>query len=115
MNGFQKTIAAVLLAAVLLFMIYLPKCAGKMLERDQYREWLEPEEEEFSGVINVWHVVRFKPYMGSVGAWLKKIADRAERRHFGVYFEVESISETEAEAKLQNGEFPDVISFPAGF
>lgn len=58
MNGFQKTIAAVLLAAVLLFMIYLPKCAGKMLERDQYREWLEPEEEEFSGVINVWHVVR---------------------------------------------------------
>ena len=115
MNGFQKTIAAVLLAAVLLFMIYLPKCAGKMLERDQYREWLEPEEEEFSGVINVWHVVGFKPYMGSVGAWLKKIADRAERRHFGVYFEVESISEAEAEAKLQNGEFPDVISFPAGF
>ena len=111
MNGFQKTIAAVLLAAVLLFMIYLPKCAGKMLERDQYREWLEPEEEEFSGVINVWHVVGFKPYMGSVGAWLKKIADRAERRHFGVYFEVESISEAEAEAKLQNGEFPDVISF----
>lgn len=45
----------------------------------------------------------------------QKIADRAERRHFGVYFEVESISETEAEAKLQNGEFPDVISFPAGF
>ena len=82
------------LAAVLLFMIYLPKCAGKMLERDQYREWLEPEEEEFSGVINVWHVVGFKPYMGSVGAWLKKIADRAERRHFGVYFEVESISES---------------------
>ena len=115
MNGFQKTIAAVLLAAVLLVMIYLPKCAGKMLERDQYREWLEPEEEEFSGVISVWHVVGFKPYMGSVGAWLKKIADRAERRHFGVYFEVESISEAEAEAKLQNGEFPDVISFPAGF
>ena len=115
MNGFQKTIAAVLLAAVLLFMIYLPKCAGKMLERDQYREWLEPEEEEFSGVINVWHVVRFKPYMGSVGAWLKKIADRAERRHFGVFFEVESISEAEAESRLQNGEFPDVISFPAGF
>ena len=56
---------ALVLAAVLLFMIYLPKCAGKMLERDQYREWLEPEEEEFSGVINVWHVVRFKPYMGS--------------------------------------------------
>ena len=112
MNGFQKTIAAVLLAAVLLFMIYLPKCAGKMLERDQYREWLEPEEEEFSGVINV---VRFKPYMGSVGAWLKKIADRAERRHFGVFFEVESISEAEAESRLQNGEFPDVISFPAGF
>lgn len=77
MNGFQKTIAAVLLAAVLLFMIYLPKCAGKMLERDQYREWLEPEEEEFSGVINVWHVVGFKPYMGSVGAWLKKL--RTER------------------------------------
>lgn len=46
-------------------------CREKMLEQDQYREWLEPEEEEFSGVINVWHVVRFKPYMGSVGAWLK--------------------------------------------
>lgn len=48
------------------FMIYLPKCAGKMLERDQYREWLEPEEEEFSGVINVWHVVGFKPYSRAV-------------------------------------------------
>lgn len=41
---------------------------------------------------------------------------RTERNDgFGVYFDVESISETEAEAKLQNGEFPDVISFPAGF
>lgn len=77
MNGFQKTIAAVLLAAVLLFMIYLPKCAGKMLERDQYREWLEPEEEEFSGVINVWHVVRFKPYMAVWEHGSKKL--RTER------------------------------------
>lgn len=115
MNGFQKTAALLLLAAVLLFMIYLPQCADKMLERDQYREWLEPAEEEFSGVISVWHVVRFKPYLGSVGTWLKKIADRTERRHFGVYFEVESISEAEAETRLANGEFPDVISFPVGF
>lgn len=58
---------------------------------------------------------RIQAVYGQCGSMAQKIADRAERRHFGVYFEVESISEAEAEAKLQNGEFPDVISFPAGF
>ena len=115
MSAFRKTVSAVLMAAMLLLIVLLPRYASGLLGARSTLDWLIPKKESFSGVITCWHVVRFKPYSGSMGAWLEKYAKRMEKRHFGVYFEVESITEAEAARRSAAGLFPDIISFPKGF
>lgn len=113
MSKFQRIISICLIPAMILFMVYLPKYAESELKRDYYHEWLEPKKEEYSGIINVWHVVGFRPYLGSLGNWLKDVARKVEKAYFGVYFNVEAITSDEAEERILRGENPDVLSFPA--
>lgn len=115
MSTLRKTVSAVLMAAMLLLIVLLPRYASGLLGARSTLDWLMPKKESFSGVITCWHIVRFKPYSGSMGAWLEKHAKRMEKRHFGVYFEVESITEAEASRRSALGLFPDIISFPKGF
>ncbi|MCH5278894.1 MAG: hypothetical protein J1E60_03800 [Christensenellaceae bacterium] len=115
MTRFQRIISFALIPAILLLLVYLPKFTDAMLGRDYYREWMEPKSEDFEGVITVWHVVGFKPYLGSLGSWLSERARSVEKKHFGVYFEVDSITVDEAAARISNGKFPDALSFPSGW
>lgn len=115
MNRIQKTLSLILLVAVLLLIVFLPKYVVTLLDRPGYIDWMRPVREPFRGTLTVWHVVRFRPYLGSLGSWLKQQAQTIEKRHFGVYLNVESISEEDAAVRLASGEMPDVISFPPGF
>lgn len=115
MTRFQRIISFLLIPAILLLLVYLPKFTGAMLDRDYYREWMEPKSEGYGGVITVWHVVSFKPYLGSLGSWLSELSRSVEKKHFGVYFEVDSITADEAAERMANGKFPDVLSFPSGW
>jgi len=75
----------------------------------------EPERAEgYQGIITVWHIAGFKPYRGSLGSWLADVAASLEKRHSGVYFEVDSITVEEYQARILRGEQPDVFSFPLG-
>lgn len=114
MSPIKKTFSVILLLAMLLLLVFLPKYASSMLGGGSAADWLKPKEEAFGGVLHFWHVVRFKPHSGSMGAWLDKYARRIEKRHFGVYLQVESMLESEAKDRLNAGERPDIISFPAG-
>lgn len=114
MSVFKRTIAVIALAAIMLFMIRMPRFAEKMMSRNQYREWLEGRNEPFRGIIKVWHIAGFKPYIGSLGSWLKGNASKIEKKHFGVYFDIESVTVEEAESRMAAGESPDMFSFPFG-
>lgn len=115
MTRARKTFSAICLAAVLLFMALLPKYVLPGKKSPGLLDWLEPGEEAFRGEVAVWHVVRFKPYKGSVSTVLKVAARIVEKRHFGVYLNVESMSEKEAGERIARGERPDILSFPPGF
>ncbi|MBR0134657.1 MAG: hypothetical protein IJM18_00520 [Clostridia bacterium] len=114
MSKIKKTIAVILLIAVLLALILLPAYVDDLIAYSSPTERRAAGSETFKGIITVWHVVRFKPYRGSVGNWLKRIASKLEKRHFGVYLSVDSMSEERAGERIANGEQPDIISFPAG-
>lgn len=115
MNRLTKIISIILIPAIILFIVCLPRYAGSELHRNRFTEWLSRKEEAYQGSISVWHVVGFKPYIGSMGAFLKSRAKAVEKRHFGVYMDIEAITLEEAEKRMLDGEFPDAISFPAGF
>ncbi len=115
MNKIQKTIAVLLLAAVLLLLVFLPKHIFRLMDREGWLDWLRPKEEPFRGVISILHVAGVRPYLGSLGSWLKKYASKLEKKHYEVYFNVEILDEAKAAERLANGAMPDIISFPAGF
>ncbi len=115
MSAFKKTLSILLMAVMLLLLVLLPKSAGSLLNSRDPLAWFRPKTEPFSGRISVWHIAKLKPYSGSLGAWIGKYAKKVEKRHFGVYIELESIAAEEAEQRLAAGVFPDIISFPAGF
>lgn len=114
MSSLRKTVSFLLLAAMLLLLVMLPKYASGLLSAHDTLEYFRPHKEPFSGTISIWHAVGFKPYSGSMGAWIEKYTKRIEKRHFGVFFDMKAMSAEEARARIGKGEFPDIISFPAG-
>lgn len=115
MKTLKRIISVILIPLIALFIVYLPRYASDDLHRNRFNEWLMHEEEPFAGKITIWHVVGFKPYVGSLGNLLKSAAETIEKKHFGVYVNIEAISVEEAKNRINEGEYPDAFSFPAGF
>lgn len=114
MSAFKKTLSIILLFAMLVLLVMLPKYASSILISSGASDWYKPKNEPFTGRITVWHLVGFKPYEGSYSLWLEKYARRIEKRHFGVYLELEAMTVDEARERISKGEAADIISFPAG-
>lgn len=107
----RRIVSAAYLLAAILFIVFAPSYFSEKLGADPYREWLMHKEEPSVGVITVWHIVSFKPYVGSLGSWLKERAKEYSDRYVGVYFDVKTYSENDAALQLSRGSRPDVISF----
>lgn len=113
MNRKQIIVCLIVTSIMALFMVHSPKylmSSRKLLtlQRD------EENTEQYQGIIEVWHIVGFKPYRDSLGSWVSNTAKQLEKRHSGVYLEVDSITMEEYEARIARGEQPDVFSFPLG-
>lgn len=96
------------------FTVLSPKWYLNRLEIEPYRNWMEHKTEPSVSVINVWHIVGFKPYAGSLGSWLNAQAKRYSKRFIGIHFEVASLSPEEASDLLKRGKRPDMVSFRKG-
>ena len=96
------------------FVMLSPKWYADKLKSDPYEEWMQYAKEPTVGVIEIWHVVGFKPYSGSLGAWLDTQAKNYSKRFIGIHFEVSSMTPEEAENRLQTGKRPDMISYQKG-
>ena len=115
-NGLDKrSIAAgILLALTLCYLLIIPGITTKLLGREDYGDWMQTKAEPRVCIINVWHIVGFKPYIGSLGSWLKTQADAYAKGLIGIHFEIASMTREEAEARLLRGLKPDVVSFMSG-
>lgn len=105
-------ILLLLLAGVYLF--FSPKYFENRLNGDPYKEWMMHEREPSVGVITVWHIVDFKPYSGSLGAWLSARTKQYASNFIGIHFDVVSYSPQDAEERIKTGVLPDIISFADG-
>lgn len=93
--------------------VSLPVMLGS-INNDIYLDWLKGPEREWEGIITVWHIVSWKNG-GSGTAWLSKRAKTFEKKYNGAFIEILAMSPEEAQLKLDNGERPDVYSFPLGW
>ena len=111
----QKRAAGWLLILLMgLFVYYVPSRAMQYIGHDRYEEWVEQHGEPAVGMIEIWHIVGFKPYSGSLGAWLGKEAESFFSDYIGVYCNVRSVTQEQAQELYSRGLQPDVISFAHG-
>lgn len=113
-NTLRRYAAALTLLASFAYIILAPRYFLPKLGTDPIREFYIHREEPTSCIINVWHIVTFKPYVGSLGSWLDSRAQKYSERYIGIYFSVKSYSPEEAESELRRGNRPDIISFAGG-
>lgn len=99
---------------IVLFLIISPVSIQNGIKKGRVSAF-STDEESFMGVIEIWHVAGFKAYSGAVGNLLKSCATDVSDRHFGVYFKVISMSETEYAERIARGESADIYSLPLGF
>ena len=110
-NTIRKLSAISLLALSIAFVFVAPQYFAGRIGTDHFRSFFTHRVEPSVGIIKVWHIVSFKPYIGSLGSWLNERAKEYSSGYINVYFSVRSISKEEAEEELKRGELPDVISF----
>lgn len=65
-------------------------------------------------IVHIWNVDTFEGGKGSRSAFLTRVARQCERRAEGVYFRVQTLTKAGAEAEMQKGNFPDLLSFGIG-
>ncbi|MBR5292787.1 MAG: hypothetical protein IKU32_07755 [Clostridia bacterium] len=114
MNKKQIISSFVMTILILTFMVISPQyimSSRRLLTLQRNEQNIEG----YHGIIEVWHIVGFKPYQGSLGSWVDRTAQQLEKKHSGVYLEVDSISIEEYEERIARGEQPDVFSFPLGY
>ena len=89
-------------------------CAAVILSATLIPRGKEAQAETPKRVVTVWNVDTFEGGKGSRTSFLKKIARRLEKKREGVYYLVSSYTKEGAEAALQQGVYPDVLSFGIG-
>ena len=114
MQSRDKIICAAMTLAIIAFMVLSPGYIAAH-RRNLTQQYRQQSTESYQGIISLWHIVGFKSYQGSMGAWLEKAAAALEKKHKGVYFEVESMTFSDYEARRERGEKADMYSFPLGW
>lgn len=111
----KRAAIAVLSALLILFMVFVPNYVQKQVDQDIYLQWMSGKR-GWEGVLQLWHVTSFLTASGTDGsAWLSARAREFEKRNFGLFIEIKSMSILEANNRLEKGESPDLWSFPSGF
>lgn len=104
----------ILTAVLAVFLCSAPLLTGK-LEPYDVISLLSPRRSPYQGVVHVWQLSNFNAPYGSKTNILNTTAKRVERRLAGVYFEIETISQSEYEARLAQGNSPDILSFSSNW
>lgn len=101
MKVWSKVICFALCAALILCAVFLP------------REKKETQSET-TRVVRVWNVDTFEGGKGSRTAFLGKVARMTEKNREGVFYMVMSYTLEGARAAMEEGTYPDILSFGIG-
>ena len=99
---------------LLLFLLLSPKALVTLAQREFVDARFVRKEIRSAGTIVLYHIVRERPYQGSLTAWLQGQAEAFEKRHKGVYLSIEGMDEATFSERLSYGRRADGYSFFSG-
>ena len=111
---FRPVLRAVLLPLLCAFLLFAPPWLLRGLSRDYIHAVFEPEPIQWRGKLELWHIVGFRTYQGSVTNHLSERTAAFSRQHPGVFIEVTGLTVEQFAERYARGERPDLYSFPNG-
>ena len=110
----MKGLKTFLSALLILFLLFTPaELAVKAKESFTDARFVRTEN-RYKGTIMLYHVVRERPYQGSLTAWLTARAEEFEKRHKGTFIMIEGMDEKAFLERIEQGRVPDAYSFFSG-
>lgn len=94
---------------------FAPALIQAGLHKNIYSIRAEKRAENYTGTLQLWHIVSFKTGGQSGVSYLNDHIRRFEKSNPYVYIEITGLTVSEANEKLAAGEQPDIISYPLGF
>lgn len=110
----KKGLSFFLCLFLMVFLVLAPMLIGDGIGKNIYRLKKEKQEDAFRGTLEFWHVVSFKTPVGSGYEYLKQHCIRFERNTPYVFVDLKGMTVEEAKRRMNEGEYPDLISYPAG-
>jgi len=111
----KRTFTLFLCLFCLAFLVLSPSLIVDGVHKNIYTIREKKKSAAYQGTLSLWHIVSFKTGGTSGVSFLADRIAAYEKRHSYVFIELTPLTLEEAEAKLQTGEFPDLVSFPLGF
>ncbi len=113
-SRFRQVLRAVLLPLLCAFLLFAPPWLLRGLSKDYMHAVFEPEPIEWRGKLELWHIVGFRTYQGSVTNHLIERTAAFAKQHPGVAIEVTGLTAAQFAERYARGERPDLYSFPNG-
>lgn len=110
----MKIMRIVLCIGMILFLVFTPKTLVEGAQRSFVDQRFVRDPNRIQRSVVLYHIVRHRPYAGSLTQWLKARAAGYEKKHKGVYIEIEGMDEKHFFERLENGRRPDGYSFFSG-
>lgn len=99
---------------IVVFLLLSPGYIKERLASDPFRAFFDIPEAKWHGKIELWHIVSFRTYQGSVTKLLRERATAWNKSHPGIHIEVVGMTEKKFQERIARGEFPDAYSFASG-
>lgn len=96
------------------FLVFSPKTLTEKAQETYVDARFVRDADRYRGCIMLYHIVRHRPYAGSLTQWLKEKASEYEKKHKGTYIEIEGMDEAHFCERLECGRRPDAYSFFSG-
>ena len=110
----MKILRIFLCISMIVFLVLSPKTLIGKAQESYVDARFVRDKDRYTGSIVLYHVVRHRPYSGSLTQWLKSKASAYEKKHKGTYIEIEGMDEAHFYERLNSGRRPDAYSFFSG-
>ena len=110
----MKFLRVFLCIGMICFLLFTPRSLVDGAQKSYVDPRFVRQTDRYSGSIVLYHIVRQRPYSGSLTQWLKARAAAYEKKHKDTYIEIEGMDEAHFYERLENGRRPDAYSFFSG-
>lgn len=98
---------------MILYLVFMPKTIMSRLEENAYNKIFKPDLKNEAFMLDVWHIVEFKPHTGSLNSYFSEYSLEFEKNNKGVFINNAAMTVEEYYERINRGERADVYSFPA--